>query len=125
MADRKRGQHGYSNDEVVGRVMKLMKPGETQEEFADRINVDRTAISKWKSENKISLYSLVKISRATGASLDYLVWGTRADRTHVLDELSESVRNALNRAYELASERKRLELVKLDEPPPPDDEATE
>ena len=52
----------------------------SQEEFAEKLNVSRQAITKWESDNGVpDIDNLVSLSRLMGITLDELVLGEQKD----------------------------------------------
>lgn len=67
------------------------KLGLSQEQFAEKINVSRQAITKWENDSGIpDIDNLISISKIMGISLDELVMGEKEN------DISDIKRSALN-----------------------------
>ena len=67
----------YDMKECGTRIQQLrIQQGYTQEEFAKRLNIDRSNLSRIESDRRsCSLDLLIQLSRIFGVTLDYLVFG--------------------------------------------------
>lgn len=120
--------YGVTAADIVGRINSLRRPRpdgttETIAEACKRWGVNSTAISKWRSGDRVSLGSILQIIEAEkhlhpDLSIDWIVYGDQpGDHPYeILDRLASDIREAINRAYALTPERKVLELRKREPP---------
>lgn len=91
---------------MLPRIRLLMRDGETNKAFCKRIGIGVTLMSKWDAGSNISIESLLKISKATTTSLDWLVFGRTHDKdTEVLmRRFSQELQRTLEKARKAAGE---------------------
>ncbi len=71
------------------------KLGLSQEQFAEKINVSRQAITKWENDSGIpDIDNLILLSKVMGVSLDELVMG---EKDNDISDIQRSVINQRNR----------------------------
>lgn len=61
------------------RIKSLRLPGETQALFAERLGTTQASVSRYINGREPDRKTLLKISKATGASLDWLITGREGD----------------------------------------------
>lgn len=60
---------------LAERIQSLRLPGETQAQFAERLNTTQASISRYLNGRQPDRETLIKIARQTGVSLDWLLTG--------------------------------------------------
>lgn len=81
--------------------------GWSQEEFAEKMNVSRQAISRWENGTALpDAQNLLQISKLFGVSADYLL-----NDDYESEKDIPAVRSATEKTEDLLNKKKRLHLV--------------
>jgi transcriptional regulator with XRE-family HTH domain len=64
--------------DLAKRIRQLRLPGETQIEFASRLELTQASVSRYLSGSKPNREAVMKIAKRTGASMDWLLTGKGA-----------------------------------------------
>lgn len=83
--------YAYWNMETIGsRIRQLREArGWTQEQFAKRVGVTKSAVSQWENDatKNLKLVTFLKVVEVLGTTTDYLVQGSkRSARAPVSDD---------------------------------------
>ncbi|MBQ7912321.1 MAG: helix-turn-helix transcriptional regulator [Clostridia bacterium] len=105
-----------TNGELLGKKLYELRKNAnlSQEEFAEKLNVSRQAVSKWECGDALpDTENLIKISKLYGVSLDELVGNTPQKQNRESEEPEQE--NAQQTSYEENTQSTRKKGIHIDE----------
>jgi len=88
---------GFHMDTIGSRIRQLREArGWTQEQFAKRVGVTKSAVSQWENDStkNLKLDTFLKVVEVLHTSTEYLVRGGKRPPRHVSDDIDPPVKDA-------------------------------